>query len=120
MVSGGAFGVLDTEKVEYWGFDKLSISGKHHLNYMKLDMSLTLVSIDEWGEDWQDSRDENAGYIKNHDRVCKLTGSQLICQGTYDSLQSGHYQSSDRLFWNSFDIEGKILDRFIIEADSCR
>ncbi|KAI8449782.1 Metallo-dependent phosphatase-like protein [Phakopsora pachyrhizi] len=120
VITGGAGGVLDTERVENWGFYERSIVNKHHFGYMMLDMSETLLSIDEWGEDWRDSRDRRKKFHDHKLRVYKLVGSQLVCKGTNDSWESGHYQATDRLIWTTVDVDGKIIDRFIIEADSCR
>lgn len=120
VVTGGAGGPLDMLPVEDWGFYERSIPGKHHFGHIMLDMSATLLSIDEWGDDWQDSRDKRSEFQKKHVRVYRLTGSQLVCAGTNESWEAGHYQAADRLVWTTVGVDGKILDRFIIEANSCR
>ncbi|KAG0142574.1 hypothetical protein CROQUDRAFT_717597 [Cronartium quercuum f. sp. fusiforme G11] len=120
VVTGGAGGTLDKERVEDWGFYERSISGSFHFNHVMIDMSATLLSIDEWGSDWQDGREKREGFNKEHVRVYRLLGSQLVCAGTNESWESGHYQATDRLIWTSIDPNGKVLDRFVIEADSCR
>lgn len=119
VISGGAGGTLDKKKAEHWGFYEKSIP-KHHFGYMMIDMSNTLLSIEEWGEDWQDSRDKRIEYKKSHIRTYKLVGSQLVCNGTNESWESGHYSAIDRLVFTNLGMDGKLLDRFVIEANSCR
>ncbi|POW02494.1 hypothetical protein PSTT_11730 [Puccinia striiformis] len=108
VISGGAGGTLDKERVEDW------------------DMSSTLESIDEWQQDWLDSKTKRLGYKDLKLRVYKSIGSQLVCQGpsTADEggtdqhgnpkqvWKAGHYLATDRLVWNTRSIDGKLLDRY--------
>ncbi|KAI7943428.1 hypothetical protein MJO29_013272 [Puccinia striiformis f. sp. tritici] len=134
VISGGAGGTLDKERVEDWGFYERTVLNQYHFNHMLLDMSSTLESIDEWQQDWLDSKTKRLGYKDLKLRVYKSIGSQLVCQGpsTADEggidqhgnpkqvWKAGHYLATDRLVWNTRSIDGKLLDRFVIEANSCR
>jgi hypothetical protein len=132
VISGGAGGVLDEERVEEWGFYERTVLGQFHFNHLQLDMSQTLSSVEEWNQDWDDSRNKRRGFKEKKVRVYKLIGSQLVCQGPTDLRHSedthqksqlweaGHYSATDRLVWSTRASDGRLLDRFVIEADSCR
>jgi len=132
VVTGGAGGTLDTERVEEWGFYERTVIQEYHFNHMLLDMSRTLSSLEEWSQDWEDSRAKRAVFKEKKVRVYKLVGSQLVCQGPTESSSSGsdgepnhvwiagHYSATDRLVWSTRSSDGRLLDRFVIEADSCR
>lgn len=125
VVTGGAGGPLDHERVEEWGFYERSITKKYHFNHLQLDMSQTLLSLNEWTEDWSDSKLKRLSYKDKKLRVYKLVGSQLVCRGTEENSNSkvwegGRYRATDRLIWTTRAIDGRVLDRFVIEADSCR
>ncbi|PLW40273.1 hypothetical protein PCASD_08547 [Puccinia coronata f. sp. avenae] len=130
VISGGAGGTLDSERVEEWGFYERTVTKEYHFNHMLLDMSRTLSSHEEWKQDWEDSRSKRAAFKEKKVRVYKLIGSQLVCQGPVDSTSpdgkthqvwnAGHYSATDRLVWSTRSADGRLLDRFIIEADSCR
>ncbi|OAV89983.1 hypothetical protein PTTG_07510 [Puccinia triticina 1-1 BBBD Race 1] len=131
VVSGGAGGVLDEERVEEWGFYERTVTKEFHFNHLLLDMSRTLSSKEEWNQDWEDSKNKRIHFKEKKLRVYKLIGSQLVCQGpidvdTHDGQkksqvwEAGHYSATDRLIWSTRSSDGRLLDRFIIEADSCR
>ncbi|EFP85162.1 hypothetical protein PGT21_002030 [Puccinia graminis f. sp. tritici] len=135
VISGGAGGVLDSERVEEWGFYERTVLGQFHFNHLQLDMSQTLSSVEEWNQDWDDSRNKRRAFKEKKVRVYKLIGSQLVCQGPTDLRHSsdddpqhknsqvweaGHYSATDRLVWSTRASDGRLLDRFVIEADSCR
>ena len=76
--------------VEDWGFYERTVLGKHHYNHLLLDMSQTLVSIEEWTQDWQDSKDKRTGFKDKKLRVYNLIGSQLVCKGAENPSQQKH------------------------------
>ncbi|KAI9625350.1 hypothetical protein H4Q26_016373 [Puccinia striiformis f. sp. tritici PST-130] len=81
---------------------------------MLLDMSSTLESIDEWQQDWLDSKTKDWGPSTADEGGIDQHGNPK------QVWKAGHYLATDRLVWNTRSIDGKLLDRFVIEANSCR
>ncbi|MBW0531540.1 hypothetical protein O181_071255 [Austropuccinia psidii MF-1] len=121
-------------KVENWGFyeashiifnQKSKSSKSSQTNFfspLTFDMAPEFQSDQSWLDDSHENFNKHEKWSKENIKVYRLAGSQVICptkfsQGDHHAKQ---YFAIDRLYWRTVDSSGKLLDRFVIEAESCR
>lgn len=123
------------QKVENWGFyessqihlkqHKSSGSGGGGADYFSpitLDMAPHFEKDEVWIEDSHENFVCRQRWSKENVRVYRMAGSQAVCPTKYS--EGDHhikqYSAIDRLYWRTMDTKGRLVDRFVIEAASCR
>ncbi|KAI9620901.1 hypothetical protein H4Q26_013576 [Puccinia striiformis f. sp. tritici PST-130] len=75
-----------------------------------------------WLEDSHENTARRQQWSDQNVRVYRIAGSQLPCPIKYS--EGDHhikqYTAIDRLYWRTMDVKGRLVDRFVIEATSCR
>ncbi|KNZ62004.1 hypothetical protein VP01_1325g1 [Puccinia sorghi] len=122
-------------KVENWGFYETSQShlkqhktsstgggGADYFSPMTLDMAPEFETDEMWLQDSHENFARRQQWSDENVRVYRIAGSQLPCPIKYS--EGDHhikqYTAIDRLFWRTMDAKGRLVDRFVIEASSCR
>ncbi|KAH9453782.1 hypothetical protein MJO28_012862 [Puccinia striiformis f. sp. tritici] len=122
-------------KVENWGFYETSQShlkqhktratsggGADYFSPLTLDMAPEFETDEMWLEDSHENTARRQQWSDQNVRVYRIAGSQLPCPIKYS--EGDHhikqYTAIDRLYWRTMDVKGRLVDRFVIEATSCR
>lgn len=113
-ITGGAGGTFDTERVERWGFFEKSVLKKHHFVHMMLDFvdETTIRTPMRKDNERRDNERRKRVWTRDKTRVYTLGGTEVPC--------AGKVQGADRMVWSAWDLKGKVIDRFIVEAPNCR
>jgi hypothetical protein len=101
-IIGGAGGTLDYERVEDWGWMEASITGRHH--FVSISLELDVVP-ENGGSDTSDVPDE---WHRRRRRRRRGPGG----------CASGQLKR-DRLYWRAWDLNGREMDKFMLEAETC-
>ncbi|PLW24065.1 hypothetical protein PCASD_14499 [Puccinia coronata f. sp. avenae] len=122
-------------KVEHWGFYEASQShlkqhktrtsnggGADYFSPITLDMAPEFDSDETWLEDSHENFPRRQKWSEENVRVYRIAGSQLPCPFKFSDGDHHlkQYSAIDRLYWRTLDAKGRQVDRFVIEAMSCR
>lgn len=113
-IIGGAGGTFDVDRVERWGFYEKSVMKKHHFAHLMLDFvdETTFRTPMKQEAERREAERRTKQWERHKTRRYQLTGSEVPC--------AGKNQGDDRLVWAAWDLKGKVIDRFVVEAPNCR
>ncbi|KAM0756183.1 Metallo-dependent phosphatase [Meredithblackwellia eburnea MCA 4105] len=108
VISGGAGGTLDEDKVEEWGFYEKSVSGVYHFGDL----------VAEFGVDTSSTSGTGGGVVRDG-RAKNARTYKFGTTGCREDKKNGR-AVMDTLDWKAVDLKGKVFDQFRIEVTSCR